>query len=266
MSTKQTLPIPFDLDTHVRQWFERNVITLLVLALLLSVWEIYSRFFNTRGVHYFPSIEFVIAQTWQFSDLVIEGFRITLAEVLTGFVLSVVLGILIGIVFSESFIIRQSMLPMLVFAWSIPHAIVAPLFIIWFGSGLIGIGLFVAWFGFFTVFINTITGFSQVSEEFHNLGEVAGATRWQMIKKIKFWAALPHITSGIKVAVQQSIVGAIIAEFIATGGGLGFLIVLSNKMLRGGLMFGTLILIMIFAVVLYRVIGYLINLYVPHTT
>lgn len=266
MSTTQITQIPFVVSKQIKRWFQRNALTLLIIASLLGIWEFYSRFLNTRGVHYFPSIQFIIEQTWVFRGMVIQGFQITMSEVLVGFVLSVIIGILVGILFAESYIARQTMLPTLVFAYSIPHAIVAPLFIIWFGSGLIGIGLFVAWFGFFTVFVNTITGFTQVNKEFYDLGEVSGATRWQMIKKVKFWAALPHITSGIKVAVQQSIVGAIIAEFIATGGGLGFLIVLSNKMLRGGLMFGTLILIMLFAVIFYRLVEYVINLYIPHAS
>jgi NitT/TauT family transport system permease protein len=265
MSTKQISPFVLGTRDQVKAWFERNALTLLIVAVLLTVWEIYSRFFNTRGDHYFPSIDFVISQTIEFHEIVIEGFRITLTEIFTGFILSVILGILLGILFAESFIIRQSLLPTLVFAYSIPHAIVAPLFIIWFGTGLVGIGLFVAWFGFFTVFINTITGFSQVNEDFYHLGNVTGASNWQMIKHVKFWSALPHITSGIKVAVQQAVVGAIIAEFIATGGGLGYIIVLSYKLLRGGLMFGTLILIMIFAIIFYRLVEYLIDLYVPHT-
>lgn len=247
----------------VREWFQRNAPALMIVGGLLVLWEIFTRFFNEQGNVYFPSIAYTVRQSLEFSDLVVEGFVTTGTEVLVGFVLSVVIGILLGIVFAESFVIRQAALPGLVFSYSVPHAVMAPMFIIWFGRGLIGIGLFVAWFGFFQVLINTITGFTQMDEEFEHLGEVAGASRLQMIRKIKFWAALPHISGGIKVAVQQSFIGAVIAEFIASSSGLGYLILFSGRLLREGLMFGVLIVLMVFAVVFFKLVSLLIDYLVP---
>jgi NitT/TauT family transport system permease protein len=256
----------FSLDTPVtwvKEWFHRNYLALLVVAGLIAAWWVYSEFVNTRGDAYFPSIEYTLSQSYQFRGMLLEGILTTTAEVTVGFILSIIIGITVGIIFAESFVIRQASLPALVFTYSVPHAIMAPLFIIWFGRGIIGIGLFVAWFGFFQVLINTITGFTQVSEEFRHLGEVVDASRWQMIKKIKFWAALPHITGGVKVAVQQSIIGAVIAEFIASGGGLGFLILNSLLVLREGFTFGVLITLMVFAVIFYKVIATAIDWVVP---
>lgn len=243
----------------VKRWFARNAPALAIVASLLVLWEIYSRFFNERGNVYFPSIAYTVRQTMEYSNLVTTGFVATAEEVVVGFVLSIILGVVLGIVFAESFVVRQMALPGLVFSYSIPHAIMAPLFLIWFGRGTIGIGLFVAWFGFFQVLINTITGFTQVDEEFKHLGEVTGASRLQMIRKIKLWAALPHISGGIKVAIQQSFIGAVIAEFIASSSGLGFLILFSGKLLREGLMFGVLIVLMAFAVSFYKIASLLID-------
>lgn len=256
----------FGFDTATRwgkEWFKRNYLALAIVFCIFVLWGVYSNFINTRGNAYFPSIEYTVSQTLEFSGLVIEGIGTTALEVAVGFVLSVIIGITLGILFAESFVIRQASLPALVFTYSVPHAVMAPLFIIWFGRGLFGIGLFVAWFGFFQVLINTITGFTQVNEEFKHLGEVVNASQWQMIRKIKFWAALPHIAGGIKVAVQQSIIGAVIAEFIASGGGLGFLILNSLLLLREGLTFGVLIILMVFSVVFYKVVSALIDELVP---
>lgn len=248
---------------RTREWLRRNSLALLVVSALLVLWEVYSRFFNVRGDVYFPSIGYVIRQSGEHRDLIAQGIVTTATEVVFGFLLAVTIGVVLGIIFAESFVVRQAALPGLVFAYSVPHAVLAPMFIIWFGSGLIGVGLFVAWFGFFMVLINTITGFTQVSEEFEHLGEVTGASRWQMVKKIKFWAALPHITGGIKVAVQQSIIGAVIAEFIASGGGLGYQILVSGRLLREGLMFGVLIVLMVLAITFYRFVVNLVDYLVP---
>lgn len=249
--------------TWVKGWFRRNYLALLVVAGLVGIWKLYSEFVNTRGDAYFPSIEYTVSQSYEFRATILEGIVTTTAEVTVGFLLSIIIGVVVGIIFAESFTIRQASLPALVFTYSVPHAVMAPLFIIWFGRGIFGIGLFVAWFGFFQVLINTITGFTQVNEEFRHLGEVVDASRWQMIKKIKFWAALPHITGGVKVAVQQSIIGAVIAEFIASGGGLGFLILNSLLVLREGLTFGVLIVLMVFAVVFYKIVATAVEWAVP---
>lgn len=246
-----------------KDWFRQNTAALFVVGVLLVLWEVYSRFFNYRGDVYFPSIEYVITQSLEYSDLIVEGIRTTAIEIAFGFVLAVIVGVVLGIIFAESYVIRQAALPGLVFTYSVPHAVLAPLFIIWFGSDLIGVGLFVAWFGFFMVLIPTITGFTQINEEFKHLGEITGASRWQMIKKIKFWAALPHITGGVKVAVQQSIIGAVIAEFIASGGGLGYQILVSGRLLREGLMFGVLIVLMVLAVTFYKTVVVLIDHLTP---
>ena len=253
----------FDPFQNVVSWFNRYKSSLVVVLGILGAWTIYARFFNPRGNRYFPSPTYTVEQTLAFSDRVIAGFQITMAEIAVGFVLSVVVGLLLAIIFAESFILRQMAMPAIVFSYSIPHALMAPLFIVWFGNNLTGIALYVAWSGFFVVFINSLTGLTQVEEEFHQLADVAGATRWQRLRKIKFWAAMPHITTGVKIAVQQSIVGAIIAEFIATGGGLGYLIIFSAELLHGGLLFGVLILLMTLAAILYYGASVIIEIITP---
>lgn len=249
--------------TRFQGWFDRNGIALGLVVVLLGVWEFYSQFVNTRGNIYFPSISYVVKQTYQYRDQVIAGFQATLIEALFGFILAVFFGVALGILFSKSYLIRQSTMPMLVYFYSLPHAIVAPLFIVWFGNGLIGIGLFVAWFAFFAVFVNTMTGLSQVPQELHRLADVSGATSWQRLKHIEFWSAMPHVVGGIKIAVQQAIVATIIAEFIATGSGLGFLIVSAGKLLRDGMMFGVLIIVMLVSVLFYKFVSLTLDLVTP---
>lgn len=147
--------------------------------------------------------------------------------------------------------------------YSLPAAILAPIFVLWFDSYIVAASVFVAWVSFFPILINTITGFSHVRQELYHLGEVFGATPSQFVRKIEFWEALPYSASGLKVAVQQAIVGAIVIEFIATTGGLGYLIVNALELLRQGLLFGVLIVIICFAVVFYNLTAWLISSLTP---
>lgn len=237
--------------------------TLLVLLGLVAVWEVYVRVFRTGGDLYFPSPRYTLVETINAQDQIFLALRTTFTEIVAGFLIAVFTGIIVGIVLSKIPILRQALLPSLVWSYSLPHAIVAPLFIVWFGQNLLAIALFVAWFGFFAVMVNTMTGIAQVQEEFHQLGTVIGASDWQMLKKIELWAAFPNIISGVKVAVQQSIVGAIIAEFIATRNGLGSILVLSSNLAQTGVMFGTLILIMIVAILYFGLVSFILDLITP---
>jgi NitT/TauT family transport system permease protein len=243
----------------ITNWTKRNVGTFIVIAAIAIVWQLYWELANPLGNLYFPSIAFSIDQTVSNSDIIIEATRITFTEVFAGFAFGVFVGVAIGILYSESFLLRQASLPMLVFIYSLPFAIIAPIFIVWFGTGVAAVAAFVGLFSFYPVFINTITGFTHVDEEFYYLGEVCGATRWQMIKEIKWWAAFPHVVSGIKIAVQQSVVGAIVAEFIASGGGLGNEIIVAAQTQQIGLMFGILFLIMVIAVVYFKLVSWFID-------
>lgn len=246
----------------VRNWIKRNTSTVGVIVVALIVWEIYART-DGRSSLFLPSVSDVIRAAVANSDRLINGLRVTLIEVWSGFLIGAFMGIALGIFFAEFRIARDAFLPSLVFSYSLPHAIVAPLFVVWFGLSLKAVALFTAWFAFFALLINTITGITQTEEEFMELGEVVGASRWQMVKKIKFWNALPYISNGLKVAMQQAMIGVILAEFIVSGGGLGFIILLSNRLLKPDLMLAAIFLTAILAMVLYQLITVIIDFLGP---
>lgn len=247
----------------VMAWLRGLVPSLLIVAGVLVVWEVYATNFNPRGNNYFPSVTYTVEQSLDNSDQIVAGLETTFTEVVVSFLLAVAVGVVLGIVIAESFVVRQMSMPLIVYLYSIPHAILAPLFLIWFGTNIRGVAAFSAWVAFFPVFINTITGINQVPERFELLGEAIGATRWQMLRHVKIWTALPNIASSVRAAVQLSIVGVIIAEFLATGTGLGYLIIRSTQRAQIGLTFGTIISIMVFAVVFYKLVDLTLAAIVP---
>lgn len=273
MAEEQTLPSAgrydqFNLGQRLKRWAADNVGTALVLVALLGVWEVYSRFFNDRGNIYFPSIEYTLSQTLESSDLVLAAIRVTFIEVIVGFVLAAVLGISLGILLAESFVARYLSMPVLIYAYGIPHPILAPVFLLWFGLGLEGVVTFAAWVAFFPTFINTVSSLSRIDPEYEQFRTIVGANRLQYLRYIKFWNALPDIVSGIKITFQLTIVGAIIAEFLGGGGGdgLGYLIIQSTQRAQLGLTFGTIILIALFASVLYKLLSVSLNAITPQQT
>lgn len=252
-----------NIQPGIRSQYRQKRWSIVVIMGMLAVWEGYTRFLNTRGDTYFPSISFTYQQTVENRNMILDGVVVTFSEAIVAFVFAMVIGVTLGIVISEIATVRQMSMPVIIFVYSFPHAILAPLFIIWFGRGMMAVGLFGAWVAFFPVFINTLTGFSQTKEEFRHLGDVIGTSRWQMLRYIKFWEALPHIASSTRIAVQLSLVGVIIAEFLATGDGLGFLIVRATQRAQIGLAFGTIIVIMLVAVAFYKIVSLALDWIVP---
>ena len=119
----------------------------------------------------------------------------------------------------------------------------APLFIIWFGFGIfpkIGISALVV---LFPVLINMLKGLMSVQPELIDLMRVLGASRRQILLKVRLPSSIPYLFAGLKISVVLAVVGAVIGEFIGADKGLGYLIMISNVNLNTPLTFSVLIIL-----------------------
>ena len=115
--------------------------------------------------------------------------------------------------------------PFLLAFYSIPKIALAPLFIMWFGLALTPKILLAALMVFFIIFMNTVAGVRSVDRGLIDVARVFGAGRLTLIRKILIPAAAPSIMAAIRVTFSRAMVGAILAEFIASTAGLGYMIV-----------------------------------------
>lgn len=238
---------------QLRHWFSDRTGTAVAVVIIVAIWEGVTQLYIQNDA-YLPSASFTVQQSIDNVDLLIDGIITTFSAVLMAFPIAVILGVIIGIIFAESFYARQSSMPILVFSYAIPHAILAPMFLIWFGLGLRGVTAFAIWIAFFPTFINTLTSMSTVDPEMQKLADITGATRWQRVRYLKFFKALPDIISGVRISIQMTIVGVIVAEFLAGGAGLGRLIERATFTGRLGLTFGAVITIGVGAIIVFKVI------------
>lgn len=253
----------FDVGGRIRRLVSRYWTTAVILLLLLVAWEGFARV-SPGGNNYFPTLGHTVEQTYASSDLLLSSLQSTATATVLSFIVAVAVGVFFGVLFSEFILVREIGMPVLIFGYALPAAILAPLFVIWFGVGLGGVVAFGAWVAVFPVFINTITGMNQTDPEFLQLAEVYGASDWQTLKLIKIWKALPHISAGAKIAVQSSVVGVIVGEFIASGSGLGYLIVLAAQRAQLGFTYGTIVILIIFSVTFFTIVTGLIEQVTPN--
>jgi NitT/TauT family transport system permease protein len=274
----------------VQRWIKRQLPTVVAGVVMLLLWEGIAQYIDNNRI--FASISYTGRQLMAEIDTVAIKLTETFTSVVVAFVIAAIVGVLLGVVIAEVFTIRQMSMPLIIFAYAVPHPVLAPMFVIWFlvGSDLVlvtftgpsayllgsvtaeqaqqvvainGVTTFGAWVGFFPVFINTITGMNELEERFEHFGTVLGATRWQMVKYFRFWRALPNIASSMKSTVQLSIVGVIVAEFIASSQGIGYQIVLAWKSADLGYMFGVVLVIMLGSYVFYQTVVWTLKTVTP---
>jgi NitT/TauT family transport system permease protein len=191
------------------------------------------------------------------------NFMATFYEVVGGFLVSGLVGVILGVAVVWSEGLKRTILPFLVFVNSLPKIAVAPLFMIWFGYGILPNILIVFLISFFPVVINTATGLEAVEEDLLDLVRCLHATKMQKLMKIQLPNSLPYIFSGLKIAATTAVTGAIVGEFVASDKGLGSVIISSQTTLATPVIFGSLILITVIGMALFAFVGVMERVLMP---
>ena len=179
----------------------------------------------------------------------------TLVEVALGFVVGAGLALVVGYALARSAVVERLLSPYLVAAQATPILALAPLFALWFGSGLLGKVVICALIVFFPVAVATMVGIRSVDARLLELGRSLRATRRQILTTLEIPAALPNILGGMRVGVTLAVVGAIVGEWAGAERGLGVLINLARgSLFDTPLMFAALLTIALVGIALYLVV------------
>ncbi len=201
-----------------RRWLAPS----LVIALALAVWELWVRLAGTP--RWFLPPPSVIAQTVVTDRaLLLHHARVTLIEVVLGFGLAVVAGIIVAALIDASRTLERAIYPLVVASQTVPIPALAPLLLIWFGYGLLPKVLVVALIAFFPIAVNTVDGLRATDRDLLRLLRTLGAGRWTRFRLAKLPAALPFLFSGARVAIAISVIGAVFGELVGASDGLGYL-------------------------------------------
>lgn len=179
-----------------------------------------------------------------------HGFA-TLVEISIGLTIGLGAALVIGYALGKNRSVERIVSPYIVASQSVPIVAIAPLLIIWFGSGLTSKVLVVALITFFPTLVSTIVGIRNVDADLRDLMRSLRASRWQMFRLLELPSALPVIFGGLKLSVILAVVGAVVGEFVGADVGLGFLINLARGVLDTPLMFVAVFVLIVIAQVLY---------------
>jgi NitT/TauT family transport system permease protein len=233
---------------------ERFLWPLLVTFSLLLAWEAAIPVLGIRSI-ILPAPSEIISVMIARYDLLLTHLWPTLYLTLAGFALSVVGGILVAILVTYSNIMRKGFYPVIIVSQVVPKISIAPLFIVWFGTGTLSSLLLAFLVAFFPMTINSAMGFQSVDEEIHRMARAYMASPWQIFWKVQIPHALPFIFSGMKISVTLAIIGVIVSEFVASQEGIGYLIKLSGGLLDTPLMMAAIAVLSISGLLLYWIIA-----------
>lgn len=210
-----------------------------------------------------PAPSDILKAIWLKAPRLLNAAAYTVQSMLLGYIVAVVLGVAIalGIAFSKR--IEGVVYPLLVFFQIIPKIAVAPLFIIWFGFGLMPKVLLVFLLSFFPVVVSAITAFRSVDADIMDLARSTGAGRLRTFWKVQLPHAMPTLFTGFKVAAALASTAAVVAEFVASDRGLGFLLLEFNGALDTTMTFATIIVLSVMGLLLYALVEVIERFTIP---
>jgi NitT/TauT family transport system permease protein len=232
----------------------------IILAML--VWEWLVRLFKVAPL-LLPAPSTVFEHLWTHRALYIGFSQPTLIEILAGFAVAAVAGILLGVMVSFSDLAKRTVYPLLVSSQMVPKVAIAPVFIIWFGTGLEAKVLISFLIAFFPIMVSTMVGLEAIDADMVRLFRSMGAGPYRTFMKLRLPAALPNIFAGLKIGMSLAVVGAVVAEFVAADRGLGYYLLYANGQLDTPGVFGALLLLTIVGVVLYYLVEGVERIFVP---
>jgi NitT/TauT family transport system permease protein len=197
------------------------------------------------------------------ADVLAANSVVTMSAIVVGWVLSIVLGILVGLALFTWPLVERSVYPLVVGAQAIPKVAIAPLFAIWFGYGLATRSLIAFLIAVFPVLISMMVGLKSIEEEKIWLARSMGLGTRATFLRIRLPQALPTLFGGIKVALTLSAVGAIVGEFVGGASGLGYLIQRANHDFNTPLLFASLGLIAFYTVALFVLLELVEGIVIP---
>jgi NitT/TauT family transport system permease protein len=181
---------------------------------------------------------------------------VTFVEALTGFLIASLLAFGCAILFVRFTMLEEGLFPIAIAIKTTPIVAVAPLLVIWLGTGWWSKIVAVILICFFPVLVNAVKGLKAADAEYRELFQTLGASRAQEFRKLRIPYCLPYLFSALKISSSLAIVGAIVGEFVGATQGLGYLIMISSAHLETATLFAAIAAAALAGITLFYVIGW----------
>jgi len=231
----------------------------------LVAWEFATRAFAIPA-YLLPAPSGIAVSLAENAALILKHGWVTTIEIVLGFLLSIVIGVPLALAIFMWPAFSRSVLPLLVSSQAMPKVAVAPLFLVWFGFGLLPKVLIAFLIAFFPIVIGTAVGLASIEQEKIHLARSMGLGAAATFFKIRLPNALPSVFGGLKISITLAVVGAVVGEFVGGDAGLGYLLMVANGNIDTPLLFAGLVALTAQGVVLFFLVELVERLAIPRQT
>ena len=249
----------------LRKWYgnlDAYLIPAVTLLAFLGAWE---AFYHVFSIPKFivPSPSAIAAAAWEWRDRFPEHIYETLFATLLGFGVSTIVALPLAAFIVYSPLLSKAIYPLLVLSQSIPKVAIAPVLMLLVGTGIESKVIMCVLIAFFPIIVDTAAGLKITPPELLDLSRSYRSGSLKTFLKIRFPMALPFIFSGLKVGITFSVTGAVVAEFMGSDRGLGYVIMSATSYWRADLAFAAMILLSIIAIILFTLVEILERVFCP---
>lgn len=236
---------------------------ILVTIGLAVAWELSVDFFKIP-IYLFPAPSDILTACRDNFALLLRETWVTTVEILLGYALSILIGIPLALGIFHWPVFSKSIYPLMVSTQAMPKVAIAPLFVVWFGFGLVPKILIAFLIAFFPIVLNTVMGLSAIEQEKIFLARSMGLSSFATFRLIRLPNALPSIFAGLKISITLAVVGAVVGEFVGGDAGLGYQLMIANGNMNTPLLFAGVLALTILGLALYGAVELLEKLAMPH--
>jgi NitT/TauT family transport system permease protein len=236
----------------LRRPAQRIVPPLILAALLIAIWQIASQA-GIANARLLPPPGKVYDTLLSSFSVIIEQAQPTFWGALLGIVVAAILGIALGITLSLSRTLMRAVYPTVVVFQLIPKVALAPVFLIWLGTGFAANVVFSVFIAFFPVAVATIAGLQAAPANYDRLCRSLTMSPLAVFLKVRLPFALPQIFSGLRIGVTFAVIGVVLGEFITSQAGLGYIILFAANNLETALLLAAIVLLCGVGIVLFAI-------------
>ncbi|MDO5519893.1 MAG: ABC transporter permease [bacterium] len=240
----------------------KKIIPVLFIVSLLGVWEAVVRI-NQIEPYILPAPSNVVDALCKDFPILWDNMLVTLYEGMLGFVIAIGLSLVLAIIIDLVPVLKEAIYPVLVISQTIPTIAIAPLFLIWFGFGILPKVVVVVLVCFFPMVISLVDGMEAVDQDLINHFQLMGANKLQRFVHLKLPFGLINFFSGMRIAATYSIMGAIIGEWLGGNKGLGVYMTRAKSVYAIDKMFAAIVLIVAASLLVFGVIHFIEKITTP---
>ena len=231
------------------QSHRRIILPGMIFALILAMWAGLVDFFEVTPLLLPGPMEVILVSIDEARSLRNAAWS-TFSEIVLAAVIAIAGGFLTAVLLSLVPFVRRAIFPYILMTQVVPKVAIAPILIVWFGTGMTSRLILAFLIAYFPMVVNTLTGLLSVNQPMLRYAQSLTASEWQVFTKVRLPVAVPMILSGVKITMTVAVIGIVVGEFVAADEGLAKIIIESSARLETALTVSATLLVAVIGLVL----------------